>query len=94
MALKFFEIRRAKKNSSTKRIQREQQARKTEYRLELELLEKLADLLEENDSVLIEVNPRIIGEFINILDSKVKTMYEYEQIDSNKFIFSNKEMDW
>ena len=94
MGLKFFEIQKAKRNSSEKRIQKEQQSKKIEYRIEIELLEKLDEHLEHNDRVMIEVNPKFVGEFLNILSDKVLSLYEFEQVDGNKFIFYNKEMEW
>ena len=94
MGLKFFEIQKAKRNSSERRIQKEQQSKKIEYRIEIELMEKLNEYLETNDRVMLEINPKFVGEFINILGDKVLSLYEYEQVDKNKFIFYNKEMEW
>lgn len=94
MGLKFFEIQKAKRNSSEKRIQKEQQSKKIEYRIEIELMDKLQEYLENNDRLLIEVSPNFVGEFLNILGDKVVSLYEFEQVDKNKFIFYNKEMEW
>ena len=71
----------------------EKMSKRIEYRLIQELQEKLEGDLEKNDRVLIEVNPRVVGEFINGLTDKILTMYVYEQVDSNKFIFYNKEIN-
>lgn len=94
MTLKFLELQRAKRHSSEKRLQKEQQERKIEYKIQLELMEKLSQYLEDNDRVMFEVHPKFVGEFINILDDDVLTMYDYEQLDQNKFIFSPKVLDW
>lgn len=67
------------------------QSKKVEYRLILELKEKLIQYLTENEKVMLEVNPRVTGEFLNVLNDKFLASYEYEQIDKNKFIFYSKE---
>lgn len=72
-----------KKNLNTKKI---------ENLLMLELTEKLETYLKDNDRVMLEINPRVVGEFVNILNDKILSVYDYEQVDKNKFIFSNKEI--
>lgn len=94
MGLKYFELRKAKRNSSEKRMQKEQQSKKIEYRIEIELQEKLEQHLENNDRLMLEVSPNFVGEFLNILGEKITSFYEFEQVDKNKFIFYNKEMEW
>lgn len=90
MKLLSLELRkqkiREKKNKSAL------QSKQLESRLTIELKSKLDNLLTENDRVLMEVNPRVLGEFINILSEQLLTMYDYEQVDKNKFIFYNKEI--
>lgn len=93
MTLKFVELRRAKKNSNEKRIQREQQSKRIEYRIDNELREKLKEYLETNDRVMLEINSKYVGEFLNILDDSILSLYDYEQVDKNKFIFYNKELE-
>lgn len=85
---------KAKRNSNEKRMQEEQRSKKIEYRMELELFEKLEEYLEENDRVLLEVSPKFVGEFINILGEKINNLYDYDQVDGNKFIFYSKQMEW
>jgi hypothetical protein len=58
----------------------------------LELKEKLENLLMENDKAMLEINPRVLGEFLNILSDRLLSMYDFEQVDKNKFIFYNKEI--
>jgi|BioPla2DNA2_1021312.scaffolds.fasta_scaffold32626_2 hypothetical protein len=58
----------------------------------IELKEKLEEYLTENDKVMLEVNPKVVGEFLNILTDTLLAIYDYEQIDENKFIFYNKEI--
>ena len=66
--------------------------KKVESEIRIELQDKLAEYLYENDKVMIEVNPRFVSEFINILNESVLQIYDYEQIDGNKFVFRNKEL--
>lgn len=66
-------------------------SKKVESELKIELLDMLAEQLAENDRVMIEVNPNIVSEFINILADSSLQIYNYEQLDSNKFVFENKE---
>ena len=47
--------------------------------------------LKDNDSVMIEVNPRVLSEFITITDS-ISAIYDYEQQESNLFVFRNREL--
>lgn len=75
--------RSSKKKLNTKRI---------ENLLMLELTEKLETYLKDNDRVMLEINPRVAGEFVSILNDKILSVYDYEQVDKNKFIFSNKEI--
>lgn len=58
----------------------------------IELKDKLEEYLTDNDKVMIEINPKVVGEFLNILTDTLLAIYDYEQIDSNKFIFYNKEI--
>lgn len=88
-----FEVIKAKRMTADKKNKRATQSKQLEYRLELELEEKLAFLLENNDRVLLEVNPKTLGEFLNILSDKILTLYDFEQVDKNKFIFYNKEIE-
>jgi len=81
-----------RERSLRKRAKPSLQSKKVEYRLLLELTDKLKEYLSNNDRVMIEVNPKVMGEFLNILSDKLLTMYDYEQVDHNKFIFSNKEI--
>lgn len=92
MKLMSIELLKAKRRSADKRNKKALQSKKMEYKLELELIEKLEQQLEDNESVMIEVNPRVAGEFINILNGKILNLYEYKQVDKNKFVFYNKEI--
>jgi hypothetical protein len=66
--------------------------KKIESEILIELKEKLEEHLLENDRVMLEINPRVVSAFMNILTDSILAIYEYEQVDSNKFIFSNKEI--
>jgi hypothetical protein len=55
----------------------------------LELKEKLERYLADNDEFMFEVEPRVVGEFVNILSDKMLSMYAYYQVDKNKFVFSH-----
>lgn len=59
-----------------------------------ELREKLDNYLSENDKVMFEVNPDVVGEFINVLSGSLMGVYGVEQIDTNKFVFWNKELEF
>lgn len=67
-------------------------SKRVESEILIELKDKLEEYLFENDKVMLEVSPKFVGEFMNTLTDSVLAIYEYEQIDSNKFIFSNKEL--
>lgn len=67
-------------------------SKRVESEILIELKEKLEEFLLENDRVMIEVNPRFVGEFISALTDSVVAIYDYEQIDTNKFVFSNREI--
>lgn len=58
----------------------------------IELREMLVDYLEENDKIMVEVQPEAVGAFLNVLTDTFMQLYEYEQIESNKFIFYSKEI--
>lgn len=77
-----------------KKSRNELTSKKIESKVFLELQDKLDEYLVLNDKVMIEVNNSVLGEFINLLDERVLTMYDFEQIDKNKFIFYNKEIDF
>lgn len=67
------------------------QSKRIENELLIELKNTLEEFLKDNDSVMIEVNPKVLGEFITITDS-ISAIYEYEQEESNLFVFRNKEI--
>lgn len=66
-------------------------SKRIESEILIELKDKLEEYLFENDSVMFEINPKFVGEFMTALTDSVLSVYEYQQIDSNKFIFRNKE---
>ena len=92
MKLMTLEALRARSRSVDKRNKKALASKQLEYRLEKELEDKLNSYLESNDRVLLEVNPRVLGEFLNILDGKLLSLYAYEQLDTNKFVFSSREI--
>ena len=83
-----------KQQKIEKKARNELTSKKIESKVFLELQDKLDEYLVSNDKVMIEVNNSVLGEFINLLDERVLTMYDFEQIDKNKFIFYNKEIDF
>lgn len=83
-----------KQQKIEKKARNEITSKKIESKVFLELQDKLEEYLVSNDKVMIEVNNSVLGEFINLLDERVLTMYDFEQIDKNKFIFYNKEIDF
>lgn len=87
MAMKILKQKRQEKKVRNKKY-----SKRTENQLQVELRDKLEKYLSENDKVMIEVSESVLGEFINILDQSVIPVYEYEQIDKNKFVFKNNEI--
>ncbi|MNL91312.1 hypothetical protein D3C81_10440 [compost metagenome] len=68
-------------------------SKKIEKKLALELSKKLEQFLTVNDSILFEITPNVVAEFINILNEDTELLYDYQQVDRNHFIFSNKEVE-
>lgn len=66
-------------------------SKRVESEILIELKNTLDEYLKDNDSVMIEVNPKVLGEFITITDS-ISAIYEYEQQESNLFVFRNREL--
>lgn len=66
-------------------------SKKVESEILIELKNTLEEYLKDNDSVMIEVNPKVLSEFITITDS-ISAIYEYEQQESNLFVFRNREL--
>lgn len=87
MRLESLEVIRQR--SLRKRAKRTSQSRQIEYKMVLELKEKLDLHLSQNDKFMLEVEPRVLGEFLNILSDKALSMYDYSQVDKNKFVFSH-----
>ncbi len=77
-----------------RKLERKNKNKMHSKRRETEVLAELKALLEEylkdNDSMMIEVDPRFLSEFQNIVDSIVN-IYNYQQIESTLFVFSHKE---
>lgn len=88
LSFELWQSKRRGKNINKKPLE----SKRIEYRIVLELKDKLEILLAENDRVFLEINPKVVGEFINILSDKLLSMYDFEQVDANKFIFYNKEI--
>mgnify|MGYP003510232046 CR=1 FL=1 len=86
MTMNLLKQRRLENQSKNK-----YHSKRIESEILIELKEKLEEYLFENDKVMLEVNPKFVGEFTGALTDSVLAMYEYQQIDSNKFVFSNKE---
>lgn len=90
--MKLLSLEVIKAKSRGKKSKKGLQSKRTEYRLVLELKDKLEELLADNDRVLLEISPRVMGEFLNVLSDRLLSMYDFEQVDKNKFIFYNKEI--
>ena len=60
--------------------------------LKTELLDKLK-LLETVDSMEIEIAENIAGMFLNVITKEITDYYEFQQIDSTHFVFTNKVLD-
>ena len=87
MTLDLLKQRRLEKQS--KNIY---QSKRIENEILIELKDKLEEYLLENDRVMLEVNSKYLGAFLNILTNSTLAIYDCEQIDTNKFVFSNKEL--
>lgn len=92
--MRLMSLELQKQQKIEKKARNEITSKKIESKVFLELQDKLEEYLVSNDKVMIEVNNSVLGEFINLLDERVLTMYDFEQIDKNKFIFYNKEIDF
>lgn len=90
--MKLMTVELLRERSVRKKTRTSLQSKKLEHRVLLELTDKLQEYLAENDRVMLEINPKVLGEFLNILSDRLLSMYDYEQVDKNKFIFSNKEI--
>lgn len=64
-------------------------SKRVENQLTKELRKMLDEYLAENDKVMIEINEEVMSEFIEIL-TEITIVYEYEQIDYNKFVFQDR----
>lgn len=89
MGLRCLELKRLAKSESSRRAM---VGKQIESNIKRELINKLDGILSDYDSVEIEIAPKVVTEFINILDSDITNKYDYQQIDDNKFIFRNKEI--
>ncbi|HBE9444515.1 hypothetical protein [Clostridioides difficile] len=66
-------------------------SKEKEQKLIIELTDKIGDYLDNNDSIMIEVDVNAVVEFMNILNN-FTSIYDFMQVDKNKFIFYNKEL--
>ncbi|HBG5344170.1 TPA: hypothetical protein KQG29_001534 [Clostridioides difficile] len=80
-----------RKQKMLKETRNEFVSKEKEKKLIIELTEKIGDYLDNNDSIMIEVDVNVVVEFINILNS-FTSIYDFMQVDKNKFIFYNKEL--
>lgn len=85
MRLMTLEVLKQKKIN--RKAKRNQQSKRLEYLLLLELKKMLEEALSVNDKIMIEVPVKVLSEFQNILSDSLSTLYAYEQIDANKFVF-------
>jgi len=81
-----------KNQMQEKRNKNSKHSKHLESKLVLELRDKLTKHLEDNDSVSLEIDKKVMGEFLNILSETFLTVYSYEQVDVNKFVFYHKEI--
>ncbi|HBF1820594.1 TPA: hypothetical protein KNT04_002573 [Clostridioides difficile] len=80
-----------RKQKMLKETRNEFASKEKEQKLIIELNDKIGDYLDNNDSIMIEVDVNVVVEFINILN-KFTSIYDFMQVDKNKFIFYNKEL--
>jgi hypothetical protein len=80
-----------KQKNLEKRSKNKYQSKRVENEILIELKNTLEEYLKDNDSIMIEVNPKVLGEFITITDS-ISAIYDYEQQESNLFVFRNREL--
>lgn len=76
----------------SKRYQNSMPDVKIRNKMKVELLALLGSVLEENDKVLIEINPKYLPDFIEVLDDPSLAIYRSVQVEQDKFEFSNKEL--
>lgn len=87
MTFDLLKQRRLEKQSKNKYT-----SKKIESAILIELKENLDTYLMDNDRVMLEINPRFISEFMSALNDSIIHTYDFEQIESNKFVFSNKDL--
>ncbi|HBG2132333.1 TPA: hypothetical protein KPJ62_002659 [Clostridioides difficile] len=80
-----------RKQKILKETKSEFASKEKEKKLIIELTDKISTYLDNNDSIMIEVDVKVVVEFINILNN-FTSMYDFMQVDKNKFIFYNKEL--
>ncbi|MFA8998074.1 hypothetical protein ACEI87_10385 [Clostridioides difficile] len=80
-----------KKQKMLKETKSEFASKEKEKKLIIEFTDKISTYLDNNDSIMIEVDVNVVVEFINILNN-FTSIYDFMQVDKNKFIFYNKEL--
>lgn len=93
--MQLLSTKLVKQKFSADRRRQVSRSRQIEHRLSVELLEMLTEHLENNDLVMIEVPPNVLGEFLNVLSDRYKhllSMFQYTQLDKNKFVFSTNDV--
>ena len=88
MTLQLLKQRKLERQSKNK-----YHSKRIESEIVNELKSVLAEYLQDNDRIMLEVDPKVLGEFQNIIDTdSISAVYEYEQVESNLYVFSNRDL--
>ena len=90
--MKLMSLEMRKRARLEKRSRNSLESKRLENKLLLEIKAPLDEHLMENDSVMIEVKPDVVGEFLNVATNNLGSLYDFEAYDGNKFIFSNRDL--
>lgn len=90
--LKTTRIRKIKKELKQSRVSITHQSKRIEQELKIQLLDILREELSINDSLQVEVEDKYLGYFINILNDKDVSLYDYDQQSKTCFNFYPKDI--
>jgi|HigsolmetaAR204D_1030405.scaffolds.fasta_scaffold03253_6 hypothetical protein len=63
-----------------------------EYRLKLELQQLLNQYLSSYDRIMLEVSPKVLTEFTNVIADEAFSWLVVTQVDANKYVFAEREV--
>ena len=81
--MKLMSLEMRKRARLEKRSRNSLESKRLENKLLLEIKALLDEHLMENDSVMIEVKPDVVGEFLNVATNNLGSLYDFEAYDGN-----------